>query len=141
MIGRMWVWIPVVNLIKHFTIVIYDSRVIWLGNCPCYDSRVVNYNRKMFIRLATGQLKSVPVVLGIRTRCWIHWAMAATIMALVLQCLFSHTFYYFICNHDLFQISSNRWNKKGDCGTVWPDLANFCLHGRFLKIHGKIREV
>ena len=31
----------VVNLIKHFTIVIYDSRV-------------VIYTRKMFIRLATG---------------------------------------------------------------------------------------
>ena len=45
---------PVVNLIKHFTIVIYDSRVVWLGNCPCYDSRVVNYDRTMFIRLATG---------------------------------------------------------------------------------------
>ena len=42
-----------VNLIKHFMIVIYDSIVVWLGNCPCYDSRVVNYDRKMFIRLAT----------------------------------------------------------------------------------------
>ena len=49
----------VVNLIKHFMIVIYDSRVVWLGNCPCYDSRVVNYDRKMFIRLATGL-------------CWFH---------------------------------------------------------------------
>ena len=39
--------------IKHFTIVIYNSRVVWLGNCPYYDSRVVNYDRKMFIRLAT----------------------------------------------------------------------------------------
>ena len=45
---------PVVNLIKHFTIVIYDSRVVWLGNCPCYDSRVVIYERKLFLRLATG---------------------------------------------------------------------------------------
>ena len=39
---------------KHFTIVIYDSRVARLGNCPCYDSRVVNYDHKMFIRLATA---------------------------------------------------------------------------------------
>ena len=44
----------VVNLIKHFTIVIYDSRVVWLEKCPYYNSRVVIYARKMFIRLATG---------------------------------------------------------------------------------------
>ena len=46
-------WLPVVNLIKHFTIAIYDSRVVWLGHCPCYDSRVVIYERTLFIRLAT----------------------------------------------------------------------------------------
>ena len=43
----------VVNLIKHFTIVIYDSTVIWLENCPYKDYRDVIYARKMFIRLAT----------------------------------------------------------------------------------------
>ena len=43
-----------VNVIKHFTIIIYDSRVVWLENCPYYDSRVVIYARKMFIRLAIG---------------------------------------------------------------------------------------
>ena len=36
----------VVNLIKHFTIVIYDSRFAWLENCPYYDYRVVIYARK-----------------------------------------------------------------------------------------------
>ena len=46
--------IPVVNLIKHFTIVIYDSRVVGLENCPYYDSRVIIYARKTFIRLTTG---------------------------------------------------------------------------------------
>ena len=35
---------------KHFTIVNYDSR---LENTPYYDPRVVIYDRKMFIRLAT----------------------------------------------------------------------------------------
>ena len=48
--------IPVVNLIKHFTIVIYDSRVARLENAPNYDSRIVIYTRKMFIRLATDGL-------------------------------------------------------------------------------------
>ena len=37
-----------VNPIKHFTLVNYDSRV----NCLYYNSRVVFYDRKMFIRLA-----------------------------------------------------------------------------------------
>ena len=41
-----------VNLIKHFTIVIYNSRVVWLENGPYYDFRVVIYARKMFKRLA-----------------------------------------------------------------------------------------
>ena len=40
-----------VNLMKHFMIVIYDSRDIWLENCPYYNSRVVIYARKMFISL------------------------------------------------------------------------------------------
>ena len=44
----------VVNLIKHFTIVIYNSRVVWLEYCPYYNSSVVINDRKMFIRLATG---------------------------------------------------------------------------------------
>ena len=40
---------------KASTIVIYDSRVIPdLKIPPYYDSRVVNYKRKLFIRLATG---------------------------------------------------------------------------------------
>ena len=43
------------NLIKHFTIVIYDSRVVLTRKLPIYDSRVINYDRKMFIRLATGR--------------------------------------------------------------------------------------
>ena len=43
-----------VSLIKHFTIITYDPRVIWLENCPYYDSRVVIYASKMFIILATA---------------------------------------------------------------------------------------
>ena len=46
---------PVVNLIKHFTIIIYATRVVWLENCPYYNTRVAIYARKMFIRLATEQ--------------------------------------------------------------------------------------
>ena len=38
------------NLKKHLMIVIYNSRVVWLENCPYYDSWVVIYARKMFIR-------------------------------------------------------------------------------------------
>ena len=38
-------------------IVIYDSRVVPDLN-PYYDSRVVNYERKLFIRLATGHTES-----------------------------------------------------------------------------------
>ena len=37
---------------KHFTVVNYDSRVVLDWN-PYYDPRVVIYERKMFIRLAT----------------------------------------------------------------------------------------
>ena len=44
---------PVVNLIKHFTIVVYNSRVILTRILPNYDFRVVIYARKMFVRLAT----------------------------------------------------------------------------------------
>ena len=44
------------SLIKHFTIVIYDSRVILTKNCPYYDPRVVIYPHKMVIRLATEGL-------------------------------------------------------------------------------------
>ena len=42
---------------KHFMLVNYDSRVgIW-GYFPVrYDSRVVIYEHKMFIRLATGEV-------------------------------------------------------------------------------------
>ena len=32
----------------------YDSSRTWLENTPYYDSRDVNYDRKMFIRLAIG---------------------------------------------------------------------------------------
>ena len=45
---------PVATLIKKITLVIYDSSQVR------YDSRVVNYERKMFIRLATdGCLRPV----------------------------------------------------------------------------------
>ena len=40
-----------VNLIKHFNIVIYDPRVVWLENCPYYDSRVVSYDRKVLYNI------------------------------------------------------------------------------------------
>ena len=43
-----------VNLIKHFMIVIYDFRVVLTKNYSYYNSRVVIYASKMFIRLATG---------------------------------------------------------------------------------------
>ena len=46
------VW-PVANLIKQFTSIIYDSRVVLTTNLPICDSKVVIYNRTMFIRLAT----------------------------------------------------------------------------------------
>ena len=40
---------------KHFTLVNYDSMVVIWGIFPVrYDSRVVIYELKMFIRLATG---------------------------------------------------------------------------------------
>ena len=41
------------SILLSTTIVIYDSRVVWLDNCPYYDFRVVIYAHKMFIRLAT----------------------------------------------------------------------------------------
>ena len=44
----------VFNLMKHFTIIIYDSRVELTIKLPIFVSRVVIYTRKMFIRLATG---------------------------------------------------------------------------------------
>ena len=41
---------------KDSTILIYDSRVVPdLKIPPYYDSRIVNYERKLFIRLATGE--------------------------------------------------------------------------------------
>ena len=43
-----------VNLIKHFTIVVYNSRVILTRILPNYDFRVVIYARKMFIALANA---------------------------------------------------------------------------------------
>ena len=43
-------------VIKHFTIVVYDSKIVGLGNCAYYDPRVVMYARKMFIRLVTGSV-------------------------------------------------------------------------------------
>ena len=45
---------PVVNLIKLFTIVIYNSRVVLTINLPILQ--FVIYDRKMFLRLATGCL-------------------------------------------------------------------------------------
>ena len=56
-----------VNLIMHFTVVIYDSRVVCLENCHYYAPRVVIYARKMFIRLATDEL--TPLVCGPQYSC------------------------------------------------------------------------
>ena len=56
-----------VNLIMHFTIVIYDSRVVCLENCHYYAPRVVIYASKMFIRLATDEL--TPLVCGPQYSC------------------------------------------------------------------------
>ena len=39
---------------KYFTLVIYDSRVAVTRNYLQYASRVVNYQRKVFIRLTNG---------------------------------------------------------------------------------------
>ena len=39
---------------KQFILVNYDSSHTWLESTPYYDSRVVNYDFKMFIRLAIG---------------------------------------------------------------------------------------
>ena len=42
---------------KHFTLVNYDSMVVIWGIFPVrYNSRVVIYDLKMFIRLATGSI-------------------------------------------------------------------------------------
>ena len=43
---------------KHFTLVNYYSRVVIWGNFKTgmYNSRVIINERKMFIRLATGQI-------------------------------------------------------------------------------------
>ena len=46
------------NLIKQFTLVNYDSRVVVKQFPSQYDSSVVIYKRKLFIRLATGPLMS-----------------------------------------------------------------------------------
>ena len=43
----------VVNLKKHFTIVIYDSRVVLTRKLPILQPQSRIYARKMFIRLAT----------------------------------------------------------------------------------------
>ena len=44
------------NLIKPSKFVNYDSRVVSINNLLCnYNSRVVIYKHKMFIRLATGE--------------------------------------------------------------------------------------
>ena len=48
----------VVNLIKHFTIIIHNCIVIWFEICPYYESRVVIYALKMFIRLATNDVSA-----------------------------------------------------------------------------------
>ena len=43
---------------KQFTLVIYDSTVVNMGYFPVrYDSRVVNYDHRGFIRLATDPPK------------------------------------------------------------------------------------
>ena len=45
---------------KASMLVIYDSESrTWLENTPYYNSRVVNYERKLFIRLATGMLSTL----------------------------------------------------------------------------------
>ena len=65
----------VVNIIKYFTVVIYDSRVVWLENCPYFDSRVVIYACNMFIRLDTGKKKVYYIIshnIGCRTLFSIH---------------------------------------------------------------------
>ena len=38
---------PVISVKKYFTIVIHDSRVMWLENCPYYESWVVIYTGKL----------------------------------------------------------------------------------------------
>ena len=50
---------PVVNLIKHLTIVIYNSTVVLTTNLPNNKCGVIIYDCKMFIRSATGQVVSI----------------------------------------------------------------------------------
>ena len=45
--------LPVANLINIFTIINYDSRVMRYFPVR-YDSRVIIYEREIFMRLATG---------------------------------------------------------------------------------------
>ena len=40
--------------IKHFTLINYDSRIVVKQFSSHYNSRVIIYRHKMFIRLATG---------------------------------------------------------------------------------------
>ena len=52
---------------KHFTLVNYDSRVKICSNFNVrFDSRVVIYDHKMFIRLATGGI----LFMAENTRHW-----------------------------------------------------------------------
>lgn len=39
---------------KHSTMAIYNSRVVQTRICLQYNYRIVNYNRKVFIRLTIG---------------------------------------------------------------------------------------
>ena len=48
---------PVANIIKHFTIITYDSRVIIWAIFKSYDSRVINYDVKVLYKID-------------RTSCW-----------------------------------------------------------------------
>ena len=78
-----------VNLMKHFMIVIYDSRDIWLENCPYYNSRVVIYARKMFIRLpqccfsqvSLSRFKQTEMQTCTNQSCWIEHCRLVKLLA------------------------------------------------------------
>ena len=50
---------------KASTLLIYDPRFVPDLKIPHYDSRLVNYERKLFIRLATGHFGVVLVVFAL----------------------------------------------------------------------------
>ena len=61
----------------------------WLDKCPYYNSRVLIYPRKMFIRLATGQDVNVWPPHFLQIRVQLRWRLASVQVTscCILKCL------------------------------------------------------